>query len=186
MLHYGALKLPLKPMIGVIGVAPADAEGSWPTDTPWKHGGNMDCTALGCGAAVYLPVSQKGALLALGDCHAVMGDGEVGCAGGEIAATVTLKVSLIKEKTILWPLIETGSETLVIASGKTIEEAAFSGVNEAVKYIQKSLKLSFEEAYLLTGLVADVRINQLVNPMKTVRVAISQELVTTATLLNAL
>ena len=84
------LRIPLRPMIGVIGVAP---EGD-PINcgTPGSHGGNMDNTAITAGATLYFPVFADGALFGCGDMHAVMGDGEISVSGAEAAgwATVTL------------------------------------------------------------------------------------------------
>lgn len=183
---FGDLSLPIRPMIGVIGVAPAEEDGLWETHTPWKHGGNLDCTEVKPGAALYFTVNHEGALLALGDCHALMGDGEVGCAGGEIAAQVTLKTSLIKGKTAPWPLLETKEATMVIASGETLEEAVYSATEETVRLLEKALKLSWEEAYMLCSLVIDFKINQVVNPMKTVRAVIPKSLAPTSLILSAL
>ena len=70
------LSLPLCPMIGVIGTAPAGEAVA--TGTPSFHGGNMDCKRIGAGATLYLPVNVEGALLAMGDLHAVMGRGDRG------------------------------------------------------------------------------------------------------------
>ena len=86
------LSFPVKPMIGVIGTAPAGK--GIPTGTPGPHGGNMDCKKITEGATVYLPVNTEGALLAMGDLHAVMGDGEVGVCGVETAGRVTVKVTV--------------------------------------------------------------------------------------------
>ena len=69
------IRLPLNPMIGVIGVAPE--EGDISCGTPGNHGGNMDTTLIGEGATIYFPVFHEGALFSLGDVHAAMGDGEV-------------------------------------------------------------------------------------------------------------
>ncbi|MBQ2770925.1 MAG: acetamidase/formamidase family protein, partial [Clostridia bacterium] len=66
---------PVDTMIGVIGTAPA-GEGI-DTETPDSHGGNMDCNRIVEGSTLYLPVNTPGALLAMGDLHARMGDGEV-------------------------------------------------------------------------------------------------------------
>ncbi|HOL16125.1 MAG TPA: acetamidase/formamidase family protein [Bacillota bacterium] len=184
--QFGDLLIPIKPMIGVIGLAPSHAEGEWPTDTPWKHGGNMDTTDIAKGSALFLPVSQRGALLALGDCHALMGDGEVGVSGCEIAAEVTLRVDLIKGKAASWPLLETGDYTMVIASGDTLEEATFNAVDETVKYLQKALALSWEDAYILSSLVVDIKINQVVNPKKTIRAAIPKSLIKTDLIINSI
>ena len=63
-------------MIGVIGVAPEKDDIN--TGTPGTHGGNMDNTMITEGATLYFSVKVPGALFALGDVHAVMGDGEIG------------------------------------------------------------------------------------------------------------
>lgn len=91
------LALPLNPMIGVIGVAP-DQGASINTGTPGHHGGNMDNVMITEGAILYLPVFIEGAGFALGDVHAVMGDGEIGVTGLEIPAEVTVTLDIIKGK----------------------------------------------------------------------------------------
>ncbi|MGE5380139.1 MAG: acetamidase/formamidase family protein [Methylocystaceae bacterium] len=88
------LSIPIKPMIGVIGVAPSDEEVN--CGTPGSHGGNMDNTMVAAGATLYFPVYVNGALLALGDVHAVMGDGEIGVSGVEVPAEVTLRVETVR------------------------------------------------------------------------------------------
>ena len=185
-LQFNDSFIPVKPMIGVIGVAPSHIEGEWPTDTPWKHGGNMDTADICEGSTLFLPVRQKGALLAIGDCHAIMGDGEVCVTGCEIAAEVTLKVDLIKGKATTWPLLETDKYTMVIASGDTLEEATFNATNQTVEYLQKSLMLSWEDAYILSSLLVDIKISQVVNPKKTVRAAIPKFLVKTDLLIDSI
>ncbi|NLX62107.1 MAG: formamidase, partial [Tissierellia bacterium] len=64
--YMGDISIPIRPMVGVIGVAPANEEGEFGTSTPWKHGGNIDVTDITESSVVYLPVQQKGALLGLG------------------------------------------------------------------------------------------------------------------------
>lgn len=71
------LRLPVRPMIGVVGTAPAPITGDIPDGTPGTHGGNVDCKLIGSGATLYLPVFVERANLAMGDLHAVMADGEV-------------------------------------------------------------------------------------------------------------
>lgn len=177
--QFKGLSLPIRPMIGVIGVAPSAEDGECPTDTPWKHGGNMDTIDITAGTTLFLPVKQKGGLFALGDCHALMGDGEVCVTGCEIGAEVTLKMDLIKGKSITWPLLETGTHTMIIASGNTLEDAVKSASNQAVAHLQDGLSLSWEDAYILSSLAVDFRISQVVNPTKTVRAVIPKTLMKT-------
>lgn len=183
---FNDLKLPIEPMIGVIGVAPAKEDGEWPTQTPWKHGGNMDTTDIKVGSTLYFPIKQKGALLALGDCHAIMGDGEICFTGLEIPAVVTLEVNLIKNKTIKWPLVETKGHTMIIASGDNLEEAIYEATNEAVEYIKNSLNIKWEEAYILGSLSIDLKISQVVDPKATVRAAIPKYVATTKKIIETL
>lgn len=182
---YKDLKIPVKPMIGVIGVAPEKGE-HWPTATPWKHGGNMDTHDIRMGTSLYFPVAQEGALFALGDCHAIMGDGEVCFTGLEIPADVYVRVSVIKSKTSPWPLLETEEEVMVIGSGETVEDACRAALSPMVKALSKTLNMTWEEAYILSSLVVDLRISQLVDPKMTVRAAVSKHYLSMENLIKAL
>ncbi len=183
---FHGIKMPIKPMIGVIGVAPADEDGEWPTDSPWKHGGNMDTTDIKAGSTLYFPVRQKGALLALGDCHAVMGDGEVCFTGLEIPAEVVLEVGLLKGKATKWPFVETDEHIMIIASGNNLEEAVYESASQAVKHIQDSLGIGWEDAYVFASLSVDLKISQVVDPKVTVRAAIPKYVVSTQQLIESI
>lgn len=88
------LKLPIRPMIGVIGTAPEFEEFLNSRNGP--YGGNLDAQEVTTGATVYLPVYVEGGLLHVGDVHAIQGDGEVCCGGGiECRATVQLRVDVL-------------------------------------------------------------------------------------------
>lgn len=82
----GNMRVPLNPMVGVIGVAPAGKAIS--CGTPDSHGGNMDCKMITAGSTLWLPVNVPGALFALGDLHAAMGDGEVSVCDLQICQVV--------------------------------------------------------------------------------------------------
>ncbi len=184
--EYLGLRIPLKPMIGVIGVAPSDEDGPCPTDTPYKHGGNMDTHDIRKGTTLYFPVGQPGGLFALGDCHALMGDGEVCFTGVEIPADVTVRLSVVKGVKSIWPILETETETMVIASAKTMEEATRDSVSQAVGALAKIFDCMWEEAYVLASMVVDARISQVVDPLLTVRAVIPKTIATTEQILNAL
>lgn len=183
---FNDLKLPIKPMIGVIGVAPKKEDGEWPTAIPWKHGGNMDTTEVKKASTLYFPVHQKGALLALGDCHALMADGESCMTGLEIPATVTLEVEVIKGKQVEWPLLETEEDIMVLASGKTLNDASYSATDLIVKILQSSLGYTWEDSYILSSLAMDLKVSQAVNDMQTVRASISKEILPVNKLFKAL
>jgi len=160
-------RLPLKKMIGVIGVAPANE--SVATITPGKHGANMDAKIIGEGSIVYLPVQVEGALLAMGDVHALMGDGETGGTGIEIGATIDVLVEVIKGQMSQWPMVETEDFISVITSAPTLDEASEMAVKEMASYLAETLELPLPEATMLLGLAGDLKVCQIVNPLKTAR-----------------
>jgi len=98
-------RLPAKPMVGTIGVAPGSERVS--TLLPGLHGGNMDIQEVRAGAQVYLPVSRPGAGLGLGDAKAIMGDGEIAAAGVEVPVAVLAQLRTIKNLHLPSPMIRT-------------------------------------------------------------------------------
>ena len=165
-----ALKLPVCPMIGVIGTAPA--EESIPTGTPSFHGGNMDCKRIGEGAALYLPVNVAGGLLAMGDLHAVMGDGEVCVCGAEIAGEVTVRVSVIKEQPLPLPFLVTQEHAMAIYSAEGLDAAAEGTTLRMRAFLNDQVGLAAHEAGMLLSLAGDLRICQAVDPNKTCRMEV--------------
>lgn len=172
------IKIPTKPMIGVIGVAPA--EGSINSGTPGKHGGNMDNIMVCEGAVLYLPVAVEGALLALGDVHAVMGDGEVGVTGLEIPADVTLTLEVIKGQAPEYPILESDEVFSVIVSKETVDEAADAASELMLEFLQPRMAMPTEEIVMLMSLVGNVEICQIVDPLKTVRFVFPKKYMTRA------
>lgn len=164
------LSLDLKPMVGVIGVAPAGQ--AIPTDTPDSHGGNIDCTQIKTGSSIYFPVAAEGALLSLGDLHACMGDGEIGGCGVEIAGEVTLKLTVIPDHQKPYPVVVTDKEVMAVASCKTVDEACAKAVEYLHDYMVTETELTSDEAIMLQSIAADLSICQTVNPNKTVRMSI--------------
>lgn len=161
------IKVPVKPMIGVIGTAPAKNE--IPTGTPGNHGANMDCKRMTAGNTLYLPVNVEGGLLALGDLHSVMGDGEVAVSGAETAGKVKLKIEVIKDKKMPLPFLESDDKVITIASAKTLDQAVKDATNNMVDYLIEFYNFDFEEASMLLSLIGDARICQVVDPLKTAR-----------------
>ena len=163
------INFPVNPMIGVIGVAPE--EGSINCGTPGSHGGNMDTKLISEGSVLYLPVFTEGALFALGDLHAAMGDGEIGVSGVEVAGKVTVKLEVLKNKSITNPIVKTNDVTATIASAPTLDEAVTIATENMAKLLKESLSLSIEEIATLMSAVGNVQICQVVDPEKTARFA---------------
>jgi len=149
------IRIPIKPMIGTFGVAPAHE----PVGClyPGDHGGNMDIKDVCAGNTVYLPVLAPGALLAIGDAKAVIGDGESAGAGLEIDATVTLQVEVLKGVKLSRPLIETPNEFMTCGWGMSMKEAAECAMRDMTDLIASKCNLPIVEAYNLVGLVGNAR-----------------------------
>jgi amidase len=152
------VRLPLRPMVGVIGTAPV--EGVVYTAEPGRQGSNIDVNAITTGAHVHLPVHVPGALLAIGDVHAAMGDGEVSGTGVEIAAEVIARVTLVPGAAPDRPWIETGSDWISTGSGPTLEVAVEEAVDGLTRLLMDRLDLTRTEAFLLVSARGDVRIGQ--------------------------
>ncbi len=163
------MRIASKPMIGTIGVAPTQPI---PTLSSGMHGGNLDTTDIRKGSKVYLPVLVEGALFGVGDVHAAMGDGEVCGTGIECNAEVRIRLDLLTNFPIPRPRIETNEEWLFVASAEGIENAIKLALQDTIDWLSANFSLNADEAYMLTSLVGDVRIGQVVDPMVTVRVAI--------------
>lgn len=168
------LSLPLRPMIGVIGTAPE--KESIATGTPAAHGGNMDCKRIGAGATLYLPVNVPGALLAMGDLHAVMGDGEVCVCGAEISGEVTVRVTVVKGRPLPLPFLTTSLHAMAIHSAEGLDTAAQGATLQMRSFLIDQVKLPPHEAGMLLSLAGDLRICQAVDPNKTCRMELPRAL----------
>src|SRR5215218_6107118 len=152
------IRLPIRPMVGVIGTAPA--ESIVYTAAPGPQGSNIDVNAVTVGARVHLPVCVQEALLAIGDVHASMGDGEVSGTGVEIAGEVTVRVDLVPGAASTRPWIETDNDWITTGSGPTLENAVKMAVEELTALLMERFGLSRTEAFLLISARGDVRIGQ--------------------------
>jgi amidase len=161
------VSLPLMPMIGVIGVAPAS--GSINCGTPGSHGGNMDNRLIGAGTTLYLPVFAKGGLFACGDMHAVMGDGEICVAGAETPGTVRARFDAVKDLALANPVLETADAFYTIGSAATLDEAVKIAVGDMADILVERLPLALDEVVELMSLSGNAQICQVVDPLKTAR-----------------
>jgi len=132
----GAFRVPVKPMIGLVGVAPAGEPVS--TFRGAEHGGNMDVLLIGAGTRVFLPTFADGGIVYFGDVHAAMGDGEVFLSGVEIAGRIHARVTVAEGWSLPTPLVETDELLAVIADGATFDEAAKAAMAKAVDLLSAS------------------------------------------------
>ncbi|MEK3935710.1 acetamidase/formamidase family protein [Sporosarcina sp. FSL W7-1349] len=151
-----------KPMIGVIGCAPAGEgiDNMYPGD----HGGNLDNHVIKKGTTVYLPVNVEGALFGLGDIHASMGDGEICGTGVEIAASVETTLTTISGQTIPRPMVETKDSWYTVASNASTDRAIQIACEDMQTLLAKKWGLSLVDAYLLMSVAGDVQLCQCCKP----------------------
>jgi len=157
--------IPYRPMIGTIGVAPHLEEESVSSGVlPGRHGGNMDLPDVGPGSTVFLPVFHEGALLYVGDAHAVQGDGEISGTAVEMPAEVKIRVDLLGEETINLPRIETESEIMYVATtsgGRSLEDAIRTAFLELVTWMEGKYGLNRFDGLMLCSQVGKIGIGNL-------------------------
>lgn len=165
------VKMPLEPMIGVIGVAPEGEDVD--TESPGAHGGNMDTRHIRAGSTLYLPVAAEGALFALGDVHARMGDGEICICGLECPAEVTVRLSVVHGKREKWPMLrDEAGRWYAVASAADLDEAAKLSADAMMDFIERRVTIDHNELILLMSLVCHLEISQVVDPLLTARTSL--------------
>lgn len=150
------LRLPLAPMVGTIGVAPAQEAIS--THRAGDHGGNMDCNIIRAGSTVCFDVQAPEAGLGMGDVHALMGDGEVSGQGIEAAAVVTIHVNKVQGLGLQRPYGLRGERFFVVGWGANLEEAADKAQEDMVKMLTRFLGFPEAQARRFLGIATDLRV----------------------------
>jgi acetamidase/formamidase len=169
------LQLRAVPFFGIIGVAPPPAIGRVTSIIPREFGGNIDNRHLGAGATLHLPVFNAGALLSVGDGHALQGDGEVCLTAIETALIGTFRVTLTKATGIAKPWAETPSHLITMAFDPNLELAAQAAIRDMIELIERRTGLTAADAYTLCSIGANVHVTQLVNVHKGVHVMLPKE-----------
>lgn len=164
------IRFDLKPMLGVVGVAPK-TPGKYSSVVPTNAGGNIDVKYAQAGSRLILPVFAEGALLSLGDAHALQGDGELSGTAIECEADVMVRVDLLPKFALEAPVIDTAlMQDLPTERYRTflgvapdLYEAARQASLRAVDAVATALKIGSPEAYGLLGTIAELRIHEVVD-----------------------
>ncbi len=160
------IKIPYKPFMGPIGVAPPlEAISSL---VPGDWGGNMDCVETGPGSEVHLPVRVEGAHFFTGDAHACQGDGEITGTAAEIPSRVTLTLDLIKSRTIDWPRIVNDDYIMTTGSVRPLDDAVRIACCELIDWLVADYGFEKFDAYCLLGQAMELRFGNMVDPNYTV------------------
>ena len=164
------IRFELKPMLGVIGVAP-QLPGQHLSTVPTTAGGNIDVKYARKGSRILLPVFAEGALLSLGDAHALQGDGELSGTAIECEADVLIKVDLVRDAGLDAPVLDTPDPAgemreqyrSFLGIGPDLLEAARAASAQATEAVAAALRVQHDEAYALLGIIAELRIHEIVD-----------------------
>jgi amidase len=156
------IRFPARPMVGVVGVA-TDGD-TFSTGLAARHGGNLDNHLHGKGAKIYFPVRQPGAMFAVGDMHASMGDGEICFTGVEIAGELDVRFDLLKRKQATWPVTELAERWVAHATADVFDEALKLCSEEAARLLVDEHGFSMEDAFIFLSVACDAGIAQACKP----------------------
>ncbi len=143
--------VPLRPMLGGIGVAPGFGWPAISTGDTGSFGGNMDFPEIIEGNTVYLAVQRPGALLYIGDAHAAQGDGETTQFALETSMDVTFTVDLIKGNSLRIPRVESPEQIMVLGQAGTMEDAINQATAGMVAWLQQDYGYSLSEIAQILG-----------------------------------
>jgi len=170
-----AVDLPMSPMLGTVGVAPAGGEVR-SSLVPERFGGNMDSPEVKAGTTVFLGVNVTGALFSLGDGHYRQGEGEACGTAVEGAMNSTVIVGLIKGNAPVWPRFETDDYWMAVGSARPMEDAWRIAQVEMVRWYEKLFDLHQMDAYQLLSQTTEVPVANVVDVNYSVVVKASKAL----------
>jgi acetamidase/formamidase len=158
-----ATDLPLDPMHGTVGVAPAGGEAR-SSLVPDAHGGNMDTPEMRAGTTCYLGVNVEGALFSLGDGHCRQGEGETCGVAVEAAMDTVLVVDLIKGRATPWPRLEDADHIMSTGSARPLEDAFRIAHGDLVHWLAEDHGLDVLDAYQLVSQISESPVANVCDP----------------------
>ncbi|MGH3095528.1 MAG: acetamidase/formamidase family protein [Streptosporangiales bacterium] len=168
------VSLPLDPMHGTVGVAPAAMEAR-SAIVPGAHGGNMDTPELRAGVTAYFGVNVEGALFSLGDGHCRQGEGESCGTALEAAMDTAVIVDLIPGIATPWPRIESDTHIMTVGSAKPMEDAFRIAHLDLVDHVAARCSLDRLDAYQLVSQLALSPVANACNPAYSVVAKIGKQ-----------
>ena len=172
--RLGRFTLPLAPMVGCFGVAPARGQAI-STATSGEHGGNMDYRGFAPGVTVYFPVFVSGALLHFGDGHAIQGDGEIVGTGIEISTTMRMTVRVQKGRRITWPRGENATHIFTVGNARPLDQCVQHATTEMLRWLQQDYGLDPIGASVLLGQVVEYDLGNVFDPAYTMVCKVSKK-----------
>jgi amidase len=158
--HLKAFAVPLRPMLGCVATAPGPGGAPPPTGDSGFFGGNMDFNGMTEGTTVYLPVSNPGALLYVGDGHAAMGDGEITGNALETSMDVEFRVDVISQKRYSGIRLEDADSIMTMGLYGSLDDAFKEATSVMAEWLASDYKLTPSEIAQVLGTVAEYRVNE--------------------------
>ncbi len=155
-----SLAVPVRPMLGCIGVAPGFGSAEVRTGDSGRIGGNMDFNEIREGATVYLPVGQPGALLYVGDGHALQGDGELNGNALETSLDVEISVDVLRDRSLGRPRVENDEYLMAMGLAGSLDEAFREATSGLASWLEKDYGLTGPEVAVLLGATVEYRISE--------------------------
>ena len=169
------LELPMDPMHGTVGVAPAALEARSAL-VPDMHGGNLDTPEMRAGVTAYFGVNVEGALFSLGDGHARQGEGEACGTGVEVAMNTVLIVDLVPGTATPWPRLESDTHLMSIGAARPLENAYRVAQVDMTGWLAELCHVDRMDAYQIVAQAALTPVAQVCNPIYTVTSKIPKSL----------
>ena len=166
------VEVPIKPFWGVVAVAPEASRGRISSGPPDVFGGNLDNQELGAGSTLFLPVQTAGALLSIGDGHAVQGEGEVALSAVETSLKGEVQVILHKGMRLKTPRAETPTDYMSIGLSPDLNEAARLATSDMVDFLATVKGIPRDDAYMLCSAAMKLIIAEAVDGTKEVKAEI--------------
>jgi amidase len=173
--HLGRYSVPLRPMLGCVGVAPNPAQAAPGTGDSGEWGGNMDFNEIVEGATVYLPVSVPGALLYVGDGHAVQGDGELNGNALETSMEVEFTVDVLPGKRISGPRVESSTHIMAMGLSGSLDDAFRTATANIAQWLSEEYKLTPSELAQVLGTSAEYKVSEVADRNAGIVLKISKE-----------
>lgn len=153
------LALPVRPMVGCLGLAPASGTTS-SLSPPMPWGGNYDLVQAAPGATVLLPAQVAGGLFSLGDLHAAMGANEGTSVAIECPGMATARFGVRRGLTLTAPRIETPERvfTVGLAPRGDVLAARHRALRAMWDLLTGEAGLAPEEAFGLISAAVDVEL----------------------------
>ena len=171
--HY---TVPLHPMLGCIATATGPPQAPLGTTDSGYFGGNMDFNEIAEGATVYLPVMNPGALLYLGDGHAVMGDGEINGNALETSMDVEFTVDVIPGKRLGFVRVETPTHIISMGLEGSLDDAFRSATSNMAEWLSEDYKLNPSEISQVIGTAAEYKVSEVADRNSGIVLKINKEL----------